>query len=236
MAVKFYLPDGTTTDISAVTIPMFVARTPEDFLELTRARIPDPATGQMNLDEVGKFINAHPESMPAIEAALSAQAPVSYLRCPYFAIHAFRFVDAAGVSRYVRYRWEPEEGVAWLERDEAKARPDDYLRADLEERFAHDPAYFKLLIQIAREGDPVDDPTALWPEDREIVEIGRLGITELAFDRERDDDVLVFDPTRVTDGIELSNDPILHARPNAYEESVFRRTGIRRAPTVPSKV
>jgi catalase len=49
-------------------------------------------------------------------------------------------------------------------------------------------------------------------------------VTALAFDRERDGDVLVFDPTRVTEGIQLSDDPILHARAGAYSVSVARRT------------
>jgi catalase len=143
-------------------------------------------------------------------------------------VHAYRFVDAKGDSRYVRYRWEPEASVAWLEREEATQRSHDYLREELEERFAQGPAGFRLWIQIAAAGDPVDDPTAAWPEERETVELGRLEITELAFDRERDGDVLVNDPTRVADGIECSADPILHARTHAYAESVFRRSGVRR--------
>ncbi|MGH2757514.1 MAG: catalase family peroxidase [Actinomycetota bacterium] len=228
MAVKFYLPDDTTTDIVAVTIPVFAVRTPEDFLELTLARKPDPETGKPDLDKIGAFLNAHPESMPAVEAALSANAPASYAQCHYFAVHAYRFVDANGRFRYVRYRWEPEAGVEWLEREDAKQRSHDYLREELEERFAQGPAGFRLWIQIADAEDQVDDPTAAWPEERETVELGRLEITELAFDRERDGDVLVNDPTRVTDGIELSDDPILHARTHAYAESVFRRSGVRR--------
>ena len=54
--------------------------------------------------------------------------------------------------------------------------------------------------------------------------IARVEVTGLAFDRERDGDVLVFDPTRVPDGIELTADPILHARSGAYRVSVARRT------------
>jgi catalase len=227
MAVKFYLEDATT-DIVAVTIPVFAVRTPEDFLELTLARKPDPETGKPDLDKIGAFLNAHPESMPAVEAALSANAPASYAQCPYFAVHAYRFVDANGGSRYVRYRWEPEAGVSWLDREEAKQRSHDYLREELEERFAQGPAGFRLWIQIADEGDPVDDSTAAWPEERETVELGRLEISELAFDREFDGDVLVLDPTRVTDGIECTGDPVLHARAHAYAESVFRRSGIHR--------
>ena len=36
--------------------------------------------------------------------------------------------------------------------------------------------------------------------------------------------MLVFDPTRVTDGIELSDDPVLRFRHDAYAESIARRT------------
>jgi catalase len=36
----------------------------------------------------------------------------------------------------------------------------------------------------------------------------------------------VFDPSRVTDGIELSDDPILNFRPRAYSVSIERRSGI----------
>ena len=32
----------------------------------------------------------------------------------------------------------------------------------------------------------------------------------------------------VPDGVELSEDPILHARPGAYAESVLRRSGVSR--------
>jgi catalase len=33
----------------------------------------------------------------------------------------------------------------------------------------------------------------------------------------------VFDPVRVTDGVELTDDPVLHFRPLAYTESADRR-------------
>lgn len=228
MAVKFYLEDGATTDISSVTIPVFVVRTPEDFLELTLARRPDPDTGAIDMEKIGAFLEEHPEAVPAVEAAMLAKPPTSYLQCTYFAVHAFRFVDSDGGSRWIRYRWNPAAGESWLERDEAKQKDPDHLTKDLEERFAKGPGVFELSAAVASNDDPVDDPTAAWPEDREKVELGRLEVEGLAFDREDDSDVLVFDPTRVPAGIELSDDKILLARPHAYEESVFRRTGVRR--------
>jgi catalase len=86
------------------------------------------------------------------------------------------------------------------------------------------PAVFHVDLELAADGDPVDDPTAIWPEGREHVRVGELSITALAFDREHDGDVLVFDPSRLTDGIELTDDKILLARSGAYRSSVTRRT------------
>jgi catalase len=83
---------------------------------------------------------------------------------------------------------------------------------------------FHLELELAADGDLLDDPTAEWPQGRERVRVGELSITGLAFDREQGGDILVFDPTRVTDGIELTDDKILQARSGAYRASVARRT------------
>jgi catalase len=228
LAVKFYLTDGTTTDIVAVTLPVFLVRTPEDFLELSKARAPDPDTGEPDMQKVGAFLEAHPETLPPIQYVLGAEPPASYLQTTYNALHAFRFVTAEGEQRFVRYHWEPELGETTIPDAEAKELGPDYLQEDLAERLSGGPAGFTLSVQIANGGDPIDDPTAAWPEERERVDLGRLEVTGLANDREQDGDVLVFDPTRVTDGIECSDDPILTFRSHAYAESVFRRSGVRR--------
>ncbi len=98
------------------------------------------------------------------------------------------------------------------------------MRDELDERLAVAPAAFNLRVELAQEGDAIDDPTAVWPDGREMVDLGRLELTALAYDRERDGDVLVFDPSRVPDGIRLTDDPILRARSGAYSVSIARRT------------
>ena len=86
-------------------------------------------------------------------------------------------------------------------------------------------AAFRLVVIVANDGDEVDDPTVAWPAERERVEVGRLELTGPETEREQGDDILVFDPTRVTDGIGLSDDQILRFRPRAYAASVTRRSG-----------
>ena len=225
MATKFYLPDGSRTDIVAQTAPRFPVRTPDAFIAFVRAMAPGP--GQ--LVRLPLFLARHPEAVAALPANVAAiKPPVSYATSRYYAIHSFRWLDEGGGARWVRYRWMPEAGVASLSRKEAKSRGREYLQEELRERLSRASVRFVLEVQIARDGDPVHDPTSPWRDDRETVEAGTLELTGLDTEREKDGDVLVFDPVRVVDGIELSDDPILRFRPDAYAESVQRRSGATR--------
>ena len=229
LAVKLYLDDGSRTDLVSITLPCFFVRNADDFLEFTRARKPDPETGRPDMATLGAFLEGHPEALPAIQHALSQPAPASYAQLEYHGIHAFKWIAADGTERWVRFTFRPRAGIAGLSDEEAVQRAADYLQDEIRERLTREPVEFELEVAIAQEGDDPDDPTAAWPDDRERVVVGTLRIAELDGTRERDGDVLVFDPTRVTDGIELSGDPILRVRPDAYAVSVERRSGALRA-------
>lgn len=216
IAIKVYVDDETRTDMVGLTLPCFFVRTVEDFHEFTKAR----AEG---MEAAGAFVQRHPESLPAIQAALGAPPPASYATCAYNGIHTFRWTNAEGEVRHVRWRLEPEDGVESLDDDDAKARGRDYLQEDIAGRAG---AALRLSVAIAEDGDPTDDPTAQWPDERQRVEVGRLVLTGPESEREQaPDDVLVFDPTRCIDGMEPTADPILNFRPRAYAVSVNRRTG-----------
>jgi len=222
MAVKFYLSDGSTTDIVGLSLPCFFARTPEDFLEFTRARKPDPETGQPDMEKIGAWLGEHPEAHQAVQAAVAAEPPESYATVAYNSIHSYRWIDPDGEGRWLRYRFEPEEGERAISDEEARERGREYLHEDIRERAG---ASFRMVAILAGDEDDVDDPTVAWPEERERVEVGRLELGDPDSEREQGDDVLVFDPMRVTHGIEPSNDQILRFRPRAYAVSVQRRSG-----------
>ena len=226
MAVRLRPVNGEEADILAVTTPAFVSRTPEDFLELIRLRKPDPETGDPDWEKLGAFLGEHPEAQTAVQATLNSEPPASFATLVYHSPHTFRLLAADGSATWVRYRWRPEAGEATLSDDEAKALGGDYLRAELGERLSGGPVSFELKLQIPVEGDPIDDPTAVWPGDRERIAAGTLEITELVDDPEGGDHIEVFDPTRVPGGIELSDDPILRARARAYSVSAYRRLGM----------
>ena len=224
LAVKFQLPDGKNADILGLHIEGFPARTPEEFLAFLRAQLPDPATGKPAPDAVPRFLESHPGTRAFIERLMKKPIPASYGQACYHSEHAFRFTAADGSSRFGRYRWTPEAGEAYLSPDDASKRSANFLREELESRLRNGPVAFRLLLQLAGESDPTNDATALWPADRPLVELGRLEVTRISPTSAADERRLVFDPTNVTDGIGLSEDPILLARSAAYSISYDHRS------------
>jgi putative intracellular protease/amidase len=83
--------------------------------------------------------------------------PCSYRMIEGFGLHTFRFVDASGESRFVRFHWTPLLGMRAVGSDEARkirARDPDFHRRDLWEAIEHGnhPEY-ELGVQFLEEGD-----------------------------------------------------------------------------------
>jgi catalase len=223
LATKLRPPGWGEWDIVAAGPPVFVARTVEDFLELLRLRKPDPATGQPDMEALGEYLGRHPEAQLAIQSTLGAEPPASFATVPYFSPHAFRLLDLNGDGTWVRWRWRPADGEERLPDDEARARGRDYLREELEERLRSGSATMELVFQLRGEDDTLTDPTQPWPDERETVLAARLELTAVVDDPEREGHIDVFDPMRLPEGIEPSDDPILMIRPKAYSVSAYRR-------------
>jgi catalase len=217
LGIKLYLPDGSRTDIVAVTSPLFPVATPEAFIEFVKAQ---SAPWKLPL-----FLATHRRALALLpKLAPTLQPPRSYATIPYYALHAYKWLDADGGERWVRYTLVPEVSEPRLKPWQTRGLAPDYLRAEIAERVTRGPVRFTLEVVIATPGDPTDDPSAAWPAGRRRVAVGTFEITGPETQRETDGDVLVFDPTRVVDGIELSDDPVLRFRKAAYSESVRRRT------------
>jgi catalase len=219
LAVSFHLPDGKRTDIVAQTAPRFPVRSPAAFIAFVQAMEP----GIAQLWKLPAFLLRHPEALSPMVASAGAliKPPASYGSMPYYAVHAFKWIAADGSERFVRYRWQPEQ-VAQLSPLQARKLGPDYLQAELRQRLQAGPIRFTLHAQIAGPGDMVHDPLAVWSSG-ETVLLGALELKAVDAAREQDGKPFVFDPIRITDGIELSNDPILQFRSKAYSVSVARR-------------
>lgn len=219
MAVSFRLPDGSATDILAQSVPTFPFKDQEGVLDAL-------VISERNLTTLLKlpwFIAKYPKALRSVRAADAAvNRRASFAARRYFPFHAFKFVDAGGGERWVRYYWHPTVDEPDFSKEEAKRRGRDYLFDDLRERLATEPVRMRLEVQVAANGDDPHDPSSVWPDDRQRVNLGTLEIT--AVDDEADDGI-VYDPMRLTDGIDASDDPALLYRPAVYSLSHARRTG-----------
>jgi catalase len=229
MAVKFTLPDGSTTDVSTQTARLFTSSTPDGFVDLLRALRP----GLTAPVRIGRYIATNPRLLGALPILLAAnRIPASYATVEYHGLHAYRWVDAEGGARFVRYHLCPAGGVKLLSLLAARTRGRDFLTDELNTRLGTGPVRFYFRVQIGGPNDSTVDPSAPW-HSTDIVTVGALDIAGLDTERERGGDIVVFDPMRVTDGIEPSDDPVLRFRTYAYSASVKLRTGVNRGPEAP---
>ena len=224
--MKFTLPDGSTTDVSTQTARLFVSSTPDGFVDLLKAMRPGPTTPL----RMAKYFLTHPRLFGALPVLRDAnKVPTSYATIEYHGLHAFRWIAADGSARFVRYHWVPAAG----EKGSApRGEGPDFLTDELNARLATGPVRFDFRVQIAGPNDSTVDPSAAW-QSTQIATVGTLEIDGLDTQREHGDDIVVFDPLRVTAGIEPSDDPVLHFRSLAYSASVKLRTGVDRGPEAP---
>lgn len=211
--IRFALAEHLHTDIIAHSIDSFPTRTPEEFLELLEAQAASDPTDLAG-SPLEAFLGAHPAALRFVQTP--KPFPTSFSRESFFGVNAFKFVSADGQSRYGRYRIIPEAGTEYLDDAAVRTRGDDYLFAELAERLGAGPVRFTVALQLAGDGDVVDDATVRWPSDREVRELGTVELTEPVADDAAQQKQVIFDPIPRLAGIEPSDDPLLELRAVVY--------------------
>lgn len=222
MAIKYHLPNGSDTDMVIVSLHFFPVATGEDFRDLLQAIADSPADAPKPT-KLDQFIAAHP-SVP--KALSTAATPDSFADEAFYGVDAFVFVDQDGHKQPVRYIMKPQKLVHLKPEDAAKKAP-DFLMEDLPKRIAKKPVVFHLTAQLANPGDQTKDPTQPWPDDRKVVDLGTLTLDKAVPDSLAAQKKLLFLPGNLTDGIELSDDPLVAVRNGAYAVSFSRRSQAR---------
>ncbi|MGH7063598.1 MAG: catalase family peroxidase [Stellaceae bacterium] len=219
-AVRFHLAPHVHTDIVAHSVDNFAVRTAEELMAFLNAvSATDPAAPHPNAVE--RFLGAHPAAMRFVQ--IPKPAPTSFARESYFAVSAFKFTNAEGVSRYGRYRVLPVAGNEHLSEADAAARSSSFLFDEIKERVARGPIRFRVAVQLAEDGDRIDDATVRWPEERPQRAFGEISLQEPAADNAGAQQHIIFDPIPRVDGIEASADPLFEARADIYLMSGRRR-------------
>jgi catalase len=218
IAVRFHLADHAHTDVVAHSTNGFPVRTGEEFLEFLRAAA---AFGAGKPEALGAFLATHPNAKRFVEAP--KPIPISFAREAFFAVTAFKFTNAEGVSRHGRFRIRPEAGTAYHTDDQAAQKAANFLFDEIGPRLTEGPCRLGVFVQIAERGDDVADASVPWPDSRVEIPFGTLTLTARVDDQEPERRKIIFDPVPRVDGIDSSGDPLTEVRSDIYLLSGRRR-------------
>lgn len=213
IAIRFRLAEHVHTDITAHSVDGFPARTADEFLDFLRAAA--------NAGSMPEFLATHPAAREFV--ATAKPMPFSFATESFFGVNAYRFTNHGGVSRYIRYRIRPAEQPSHLTPQEAAATPPDYLFDEIKARIERGPVHLNIFVQIADDGDTVDDSTLHWPETRVQTLFGTVRLTGTVPSNAEEQRHIIFDPIPRVDGIDPSGDPLLEPRAAVYLMSGRRR-------------
>ncbi len=239
-AVKFYTEDGNY-DLVGNNMPVFFIQDAVKFPDLVHAVKPEPHHEMPQAasahDTFWDFISLMPESTHMIMWLMSDRAiPRSFRMMEGFGVHTFRFVNAKGVGRFVKFHWKPLLGVhsiLWDEAQKISGLDPDFHRRDLWEAIeAGQYPEWELGVQVVEEKDEhkfdfdLLDPTKIIPE--ELVPVVRIG--KMTLDRNPDNffaetEQVAFHPGHVVPGIDFTNDPLLQGRLFSYTDTQLIRLG-----------
>jgi catalase len=162
--------------------------------------------------------------------------PRSYRMMQGFGVHTFRFVNAEGESKLVKFHWTPKFGThshVWEEAVKISGADPDYHRRDLWEAIeAGQYPEWELGVQVFTDEQAeqfsfdVLDATKIVPE--ELVPVTPIG--RMVLDRNPDNffaetEQAAFCAAHVVPGIDFTNDPLLAGRIHSYVDTQISRLG-----------
>ena len=239
-AVKFYTDEGNW-DLVGNNIPVFFIQDAMKFPDLVHAVKPEPHHAMPQAasahDTFWDFVSLMPESTHMLMWIMSDRAiPRSLRMMQGFGVHTFRFVNAQGESRLVKFHWNPVAGTHSLVWDEAvkiSGADPDFHRRDLWEAIEAG-AYpeWELGVQIftEEEGEAFSfdflDATKLVPEELvPVVPVGRLVLNRNPDNFFAETEQVAFCTAHIVPGLDFTNDPLLAGRIHSYVDTQISRLG-----------
>jgi catalase len=239
-AVKFYTDEGNW-DLVGNNIPVFFIQDAMKFPDVIHAVKPEPHHGMPQAasahDTFWDFVSLSPETTHMLMWVMSDRAiPRSYRMMQGFGVHTFRFVNAAGESKFVKFHWNPVAGTHSLVWDEAvkiSGADSDFHRRDLWEAIEAG-AYpeWELGVQVFTEEDAerfsfdVLDATKLIPEELvPVTPIGRMVLNRNPDNFFAETEQVAFCTAHIVPGLDFSNDPLLAGRIHSYVDTQISRLG-----------
>lgn len=211
--------NGSEWRMALLNDPFFPTATVEGLLAMGAAFAPDPATMEPSQERIESFYQSYPEARKYIDWTSKAPWGSSFAVTQFNSINTFVFINAQGERRFVRWALRPHTPFTTWPESERESAAADALFVEVRNRIEKEPVRWDLVVAVAAQEDPVNDPSQPWPENRESVVAGVISIKSVSEQADGACRDLNFDPTIVPEGIEISEDPVLRARSGVYAKS-----------------
>jgi len=240
-ATKFYTDEGTF-DLVGNNIPVFFIQDGIKFADIIHAAKPHPdreiPQAQSAHDTFWDFVSLHTEATAHVMWQMSDRGiPRSWRMMEGFGVNTFRLVNAGGETTLVKFHWKPAAGVhsvVWEEAQIINGVDPDFHRRDLADAIEAG-AYPEWELGIQTFPDTADqtfegidllDVTKLVPEELAPVQaIGRLTLNANPTNYFAETEQVAFHPGHLVPGIDVTDDPLMHARLFSYLDTQLSRLG-----------
>jgi catalase len=236
-AVKFYTEDGNW-DLVGNNLAVFFIRDAIKFPDLIHSQKPDPVNFERQpANRVFDFISQTPESMHMVTMVFSPRGiPASYRTMQGFGVNTYKWVNAEGETKLVKYHWIPKLGVKSLTAAQAAGIQATELGSHTKDLYAAigrgDYPEWELQVQLMADNDhpeldfdPLDD-TKTWPENEfPLKPVGRMVLNRAPENTYAENEQIAFGTGVLVDGLDFSDDKMLIGRTFSYSDTQRYRVG-----------
>ena len=235
-ATKFYTEEGNY-DLVGNNLPVFFIRDAIKFPDMVHSLKPSPVTNKQDPNRFFDFFSHVPESTHMITNLYSdLGVPANYRQMDGSGVHAFKWVNAAGDVRYVKYTWKTKQGLKGLSGAEAAAvvaQDWGHATTDLYTEIGKGNfPKWELFVQMlpAADLDKFDfnplDATKIWPEAiAKLQKAGTMTLNRMPDSFFEETEQSAFSPGNLVPGIEASEDRLLQGRLFSYFDTQRHRLG-----------
>ncbi|MCA1061588.1 catalase [Rossellomorea aquimaris] len=235
-AVKFYTEEGNW-DFVGNNLPVFFIRDAMKFPDMVHSLKPNPQTNIQEPERYWDFMSLTPESTNMLLHLYTNEGiPANYRQMRGSSVHAYKWVNEAGNSVYVKLRWKPKQGIENLSSEKAgeiQGKDFNHASRDLYESIENgDFPEWDLYVQVLdpMEMDEYDfdplDATKDWPEDDIPPQIvGTMMLNRNPENVFAETESVGFNPGVLVNGMLPSEDKLLQGRLFSYSDTQRYRIG-----------
>ncbi len=236
-AVKFYTADGNW-DLVGNNLGVFFIRDAVKFPDFIHSQKPDPVSFDRQVaNRVFDFASQTPESIHMFCLVFSPRGlPASYRTQQGFGVNTYKWVNAAGETKLVKYHWLPKQGVkSWTAADAVAVQGQELgvHTKDLYDAIERGECpSWDLHVQLMDDHehpeldfDPLDD-TKVWPEnDFPLRKVGTMTLNRCPENFFAESEQIAFGTGVLVDGLDFSDDKMLVGRTFSYSDTQRYRVG-----------